>query len=68
MDGVGCLEFDDDQAQEENRILVEEIEKYKNRMREFEEKQRAFRVPTTSHGHAAHTHPHTTEQANIQVR
>ncbi|XP_042880589.1 protein big brother-like isoform X2 [Penaeus japonicus] len=74
LDGVGCLEFDEESAAEEDRILREEIEKYKARLREFEEKQRAFRVPTTSHAHSAHTHPHAhahphahTEQANIQI-
>ncbi|KAK8750698.1 hypothetical protein OTU49_014955 [Cherax quadricarinatus] len=69
LDGVGCLEYDEDNATEEDRILREEIEKYKARLREFEEKQRAFRVPTTSHAHAhAHAHTHHSEQANIQVR
>ncbi|XP_071523701.1 protein big brother-like [Panulirus ornatus] len=69
LDGVGCLEFDEENAAEEDRTLREEIEKYKARLREFEEKQqRAFRVPTTSHAHPhAHTHAHA-EQANIQVR
>ncbi|XP_068233904.1 protein big brother-like [Palaemon carinicauda] len=68
LDGVGCLEFDEENAAEEDRVLREEIEKYKARLREFEEKQRAFRVPTTSHAHAhAHAHAHS-EQANIQVR
>ncbi|XP_050698079.1 protein big brother-like [Eriocheir sinensis] len=67
LDGVGCLEYDEESAAEEDRILREEIEKYKARLREFEEKQRAFRVPTTSHAHHAHAHAHA-EQANIQVR
>jgi len=69
LDGVGCLEYDEENAAEEDRFLREEIEKYKARLREFEEKQRAFRVPTTTHGHHhAHAHPHQPEQNNIQVR
>jgi len=69
LDGVGCLEYDEENAAEEDRFLREEIEKYKARLREFEEKQRAFRVPTTTHGHHhAHVHPHQPEQNNIQVR
>lgn len=69
LDGVGCLEYDEENAAEEDRFLREEIEKYKARLREFEEKQRAFRVPTTTHGHHhSHVHPHQPEQNNIQVR
>ncbi|XP_076063750.1 protein big brother-like [Oratosquilla oratoria] len=76
LDGVGCLEFDEDNAMEEDRTLREEIEKYKARLREFEEKQRSFRVPTThshahshSHSHAhAHAHSHAPEHTDIQVR
>ncbi|KAB7494785.1 Protein big brother [Armadillidium nasatum] len=84
LDGVGCLEYDEENAAEENRALQEEIEKYKQRIREFEDKQRAFRVPHSSahgHGHHAHAHlssahslshhhasAHNSEQNNIQVR
>ena len=59
--------------QEEDQILREELDKSKQRIREFHEKQqRAFRSPATSHVHG-HPHPnphaaHSNEHANIQVR
>ena len=58
--------------QAENRTLQEEIEKYKQRLRELEERQKAFRLaPTSNHSsphHYTSSHGHSTEQQNIQVR
>ncbi|KAK7793726.1 hypothetical protein R5R35_007880 [Gryllus longicercus] len=43
LDGVGCLEYDEDKAQMEDSLLREQIERYNQRLRDFEEKQRAYR-------------------------
>ncbi|CAG7728776.1 unnamed protein product [Allacma fusca] len=38
LDGVGCLEYDEEAAQIEDAGLREQIERYNQRLREFEEK------------------------------
>ncbi|XP_046378780.1 core-binding factor subunit beta-like isoform X1 [Haliotis cracherodii] len=43
LDGIGCLEFDDDRAEVEDAILREQIDQYNRRLREFEERQRQYR-------------------------
>uniref|UniRef100_T1IRZ8 Protein big brother n=1 Tax=Strigamia maritima TaxID=126957 RepID=T1IRZ8_STRMM len=43
LDGVGCLEYDEERAQAEDSILREQIERYNLRLRDFEKKQRAYR-------------------------
>lgn len=43
LDGVGCLEFAEDRAAQEDAILREQIERYNNRLRDFEDKQRVYR-------------------------
>lgn len=43
LDGVGCLEFDERRAAHEDAILREQIDRYNQRLREFEDKQRAYR-------------------------
>jgi G3E family GTPase len=43
LDGVGCLEYDEERATEEDALLREQIERYNQRLREFEEKQRMYR-------------------------
>ncbi|XP_054282782.1 protein big brother [Macrosteles quadrilineatus] len=43
LDGVGCLEFDEEKAMYEDSLLREQIERYNSRLREFEEKQRQYR-------------------------
>uniref|UniRef100_T1JHP7 Core-binding factor subunit beta n=1 Tax=Strigamia maritima TaxID=126957 RepID=T1JHP7_STRMM len=43
LDGIGCLEYDEERAQMEDTILREHIERYNARLRDFEEKQRAYR-------------------------
>ncbi|XP_076063752.1 protein big brother-like isoform X2 [Oratosquilla oratoria] len=46
LDGVGCLEYDEDNARIEDALLREELEKYKSKLREFEDKQRPFKIET----------------------
>lgn len=43
LDGVGCLEFDERRAAHEDSILRAQIEQYNQRLRDFEDKQRAYR-------------------------
>ncbi|XP_039299829.1 protein big brother-like [Nilaparvata lugens] len=42
LDGVGCLEFDEDRAMIEDSMLRDQIERYNQRLRDFEEKRRAY--------------------------
>ena len=41
LDGVGCLEFDDENAVVEDAKLREQVESYNRRLREFEEQSKA---------------------------
>ncbi|KAG8226964.1 hypothetical protein J437_LFUL009515 [Ladona fulva] len=43
LDGVGCLEFDEEKAQIEDMMLREQLELYNQRLRDIEERQRAYR-------------------------
>lgn len=43
LDGVGCLEYDERRATHEDAILREQIDRYNQRLRDFEDKQRAYR-------------------------
>ncbi|XP_014238915.1 protein big brother-like [Trichogramma pretiosum] len=43
LDGVGCLEFDEERATEEDAILRDQLERYNRRMHDMEEKHRVFR-------------------------
>lgn len=43
LDGVGCLEYNEERAAQEDAILREQIERYNQRLREFEDKQRGYR-------------------------
>lgn len=43
LDGVGCLEYDERRAMHEDSILREQIERYNQRLREFEDTKRAYR-------------------------
>ncbi|KAK7500236.1 hypothetical protein BaRGS_00008459, partial [Batillaria attramentaria] len=43
LDGIGCLEFDDERAEAEDALLREQIEQYNRRLRDFEERQRQYR-------------------------
>ena len=44
LDGVGCLEYDEERGQLEDAILREQMERYNSRMRELEERQRLFKA------------------------
>ncbi|XP_065199560.1 protein big brother-like [Planococcus citri] len=54
LDGVGCLEFDEERAAVEDALLRDQIERYNQRLREFEERQRSYR------GGAMSSHPERT--------
>lgn len=43
LDGVGCLEFNEDRAAIEDNILREQIQRYNERLRDYEDKQRGYR-------------------------
>lgn len=43
LDGVGCLEYNEERAMAEDALLREQIERYNQRLREFEDKQRVYR-------------------------
>lgn len=43
LDGVGSLEFDERRAAHEDVILKDQIERYNQRVRDFEDKQRMYR-------------------------
>ncbi|KAJ8920845.1 hypothetical protein NQ315_015637, partial [Exocentrus adspersus] len=43
LDGVGCLEYNEERAAQEDALLREQIERYNQRLREFEDKQRVYR-------------------------
>lgn len=44
LDGVGCLEYDEERGQMEDANLREQMERYNSRMRELEERQRIFKA------------------------
>ena len=68
LDGVGCLEFDEERAAEEDALLRDQIERYNRRVQEIEDKHRAYRSGAAAavqpihlnhhhhhhHGHHAH--------------
>lgn len=43
LDGIGCLEFDERRAAHEDAILREQIDRYNQRLRDFEDKNRVYR-------------------------
>ncbi|XP_034237207.1 protein big brother-like [Thrips palmi] len=43
LEGIGCLEFDEKAAAIEDAMLRDQIERYNQRLRDFDEKQRAYR-------------------------
>lgn len=43
LDGVGCVEYNEERAAAEDALLREQIERYNQRLREFEDKQRGYR-------------------------
>ncbi|CAG2161529.1 unnamed protein product [Oppiella nova] len=44
LDGVACLEYDEERGAIEDSILREQMERYNSRMRELEERQRLFKA------------------------
>lgn len=56
LDGVGCLEYDEERAAEEDALLREQLERYNQRLRDFEEKQRAYRSGAAQPPHLNHYH------------
>ncbi|XP_008543787.1 protein big brother-like [Microplitis mediator] len=62
LDGVGCLEFDEEAAAREDAQLRNQLNRYNERLRQFDEKQRAYRnaaaqQPHHNH-HLGHHHHH----------
>lgn len=55
LEGIGCLEFDEKAAAIEDAMLRDQIERYNARLRDFDEKQRAYRQQQEEmevrHGH-----------------
>ncbi|CAH1183981.1 unnamed protein product [Phaedon cochleariae] len=49
LDGVGCLEYNEERAAQEDALLREQIERYNQRLREFEDKQRGYRQERQDH-------------------
>lgn len=43
LDGVGCVEYDEERGSIEEACLKEQMERYSARMREVEEGQRMFK-------------------------
>lgn len=64
LDGVGCLELDEERAAMEDAALREQIERYNQRLRDFEDKQRAYR----EHGEELRAHSHVHAQRCHQAR
>lgn len=64
LDGAGCLELDEDRAAIEDAALREQIERYNQRLRDFEDKQRAYR----EHGDELRAHSHAHAQRCHQAR
>lgn len=69
LDGVGCLEYCEERAAQEDALLREQIDRYNQRLREFEDKQRVYRgqqdrndqdlelrMSGGLHGHGHHGH------------
>lgn len=43
LDGIGCLEYDERRGAQEDAILKDQLERYNQRLRDFEDKSRTFR-------------------------
>lgn len=43
LDGIGCLELDEKRAAQEDAILRDQLDRYNQRLRDFEDKQRSYR-------------------------
>ncbi|XP_050527927.1 protein big brother-like [Daktulosphaira vitifoliae] len=49
LDGVGCLEYDEERAMIEHQILQEQIERYNNRIKDQQDKPRSYRQQERVH-------------------
>jgi len=58
LDGVGCLEYDEEHAAEEDALLRDQLERYNQRLRDFEEKQRTYRSGPASAAQPPHLNHH----------
>lgn len=47
LDGTGCLEYDERRGAHEDAILKDQLERYNQRLRDFEDKQRNYRPERT---------------------
>lgn len=56
LDGIGCLEYDEEHAAEEDAQLRDQLERYNQRLRDFEEKQRVYRGGAGQPSHVNHYH------------
>lgn len=68
LDGIGCLEYDEDRGRLEDAILREQIEQYKMRMREFEERQRLYKLAQAEHQKKNATSTATATMSKSEVR
>src|SRR5699024_2782941 len=73
LDGIGCLEYDEERGRIEEAILREQIEQYKLRMREFEERQRLYKLAHAEHqkktgSNAATATATATSKSEVSVR
>lgn len=64
LEGIGCLELDEERAAIEDAALRDQIERYNQRLRDFEDKQRAYR----EHGEELRAHSHVHAQRFHQSR
>ena len=72
LDGVGCMEFDEDSALVEDAKLREQVESYNRRLREFEEQSKArsrqLASLVTSTGHTQYPgHHHLQSDLLLEV-
>lgn len=58
LDGVACLEYDEEQAAQEDALLRDQLESYNQRLREFSDKQRAFRNGVVPQPHLSNLDHH----------
>nr|CAI5857698.1 unnamed protein product [Callosobruchus analis] len=63
LDGVGCLEYNEERAVQEDALLREQIDRYNQRLKEFEDKQRGYRPPDHHRTSAA-----TAAEQDLEVR
>ncbi|XP_018326857.1 protein big brother isoform X2 [Agrilus planipennis] len=65
LDGVGCLEYCEERAATEDALLREQIERYNQRLREFEDKQRAAAGYRPTHNQQDHR---TATEQELELR